>query len=322
MRTHEVVPTRATVHGPFDRERPPILTIDAGDTVRYQTLDAGWGRRAAAIGVEPPPFEAPPDEARGHALCGPIAVRGARPGDVLQVEIGTIRPGSWGTSWTGPRPWMKLYDFRVEQETELVWDIDPDRMRAVTRDEPRLEIGLRPFMGVMGNAPGAPGRHSTTPPRAVGGNIDCRELVSGSTLWLPVEVEGALFSVGDGHAVQADGEVGQTAIECPMEQLDLTFSLRPDLRLSMPEADTPAGYITFGFAASLDEAANIALNRMLDHLDEEFGLPRPRAMALSSLAVHLRITQIVNEISGVHALLPHDAFDIVGRSSRDTGDGD
>lgn len=312
MTIHQVRPSRNSLHGRFDRARQPIASIDSGDTVIYETLDASWGRHAADVGAEVPQLEFSPEEMMGHALCGPIAVRGARPGDVLQIEIGEIRPGSWGTTWTGPRPHMKYYDFDIQEETRLTWTIDPDAMTAATRDQPRVSMQLRPFMGVMGNSPAAAGPHSTTPPREVGGNIDCRELVTGSTLWLPVEVAGALFSVGDGHAVQADGEVGQTAIECPMERVALTFMVRPDLALTMPEASTPAGYITFGFADSLDDAANIALNRMLNHMEIEFGFTRPRALALASLAVDLRITQIVNSVSGVHALLPHGALEVDG----------
>lgn len=308
MSTHYVRPTRDTVHGPFDAARPPILTIDPGDTVVYETLDAGWGRLAAEIGEAVPGFDVSPQMQEGHALCGPIAVRGARPGDVLQIEIGAIRPGPWGSTWTGPRPFMKHYDFRISEETLLIWTIDPDSMTAVTRDEPLVSMSLRPFMGVMGNALAAPGPHSTTPPRAVGGNIDCRELVTGSTLWLPVEVDGALFSVGDGHAVQGDGEVGQTAIECPMERVELTFNVRPDLHLSSPEATTPAGHVTFGFDDSLHAAAGVALNRMLDYMEVRYQLTRPRALALASLTVHLRVTQIVNTVSGIHAILPHDAL--------------
>lgn len=311
MHTYHVRPTRDSVHSTFDRTRPPILTVDSGDAVRFETLDAGWGRNAPNAAGYESEFAVTPEDTVGHALCGPIAIRGALPGDVLQIEIGTVRPGSWGYTWAGPRPQMKHYDLHIEEETLLIWTVDRTAMRAVTNDEPRVSVALHPFMGVMGNALGAHGSHSTTPPRSVGGNIDCRELVSGSTLWLPIDVEGALFSVGDGHAAQADGEAGQTAIECPMEQVDLTFTVRRDMALTMPEASTPAGYVTFGFADSLHDAANTALNRMLDHLETKFALPRARALALASLVVELRITQIVNSISGVHALLPHGAFEMM-----------
>jgi acetamidase/formamidase len=142
----------------------------------------------------------------------------------------------------------------------------------------------------------------------VGGNLDCRELVAGSTLWLPVEVEGALFSVGDGHATQGDGEVSRLAIECPMRRVELTFSVRKDLRLAMPAAETPAGWLALGIGQTLDEAEKMALNGMLDHLQTAYDLGRSHALALASCVVHLRVTQVVNETVGIHALLPHDAF--------------
>jgi acetamidase/formamidase len=132
--------------------------------------------------------------------------------------------------------------------------------------------------------------------------------VAGSTLWLPVEVEGALFSVGDGHATQGDGEVSRMAIECPMERLELTFNLRPDLDLAMPQADTPAGYLAIGLGQTLDEAQKVALNGILDHLQRITGLTRSQAMVLATCVMHLRVTQIVNGTVGVHALLPPDAF--------------
>src|SRR5262249_33908156 len=187
---------------------------------------------------------------------------------------------------------------------------DRDAPRASSSDVSGLAITvpIRPFMGVMGNTPAEPGYHSTYPPRRVGGNLDCRELVAGSTLWLPVEIEGALFSVGDGHAVQGDGEVSRMALECPMEQVELTFAVRRDLALQAPQADTPAGYLTIGLGQTLEEAQRGALYGMLDYLHRLAGLGRSHAMALASCVVHLRVTQIVNGTLGIHALLPHGAF--------------
>ena len=138
--------------------------------------------------------------------------------------------------------------------------------------------------------------------------MDCKELVAGSTLYLPIPVPGALFSVGDGHALQGDGEVCGTAIECPMERVDLTFRLREDLRLTTPRANTAAGWITLGFHEDLDEAIMIALSAMLDVMCEQYGLQRPDALALASLVVDMRITQLVNGVRGVHAVLPHGAI--------------
>ncbi len=169
-------------------------------------------------------------------------------------------------------------------------------------------VALRPFMGVMGMPPAAPGLHSTAPPRVTGGNLDCKELVEGSTLYLPIAVPGGLFSVGDGHARQGDGEVCITAIECPMECVELTFQLHPTLQLTTPRAHTPAGWITFGLDEDLNEAALVALEAMVDLMVQIYGLDRHEALGLASVVVDLRITQMVNGTCGVHAVLSHAAI--------------
>jgi acetamidase/formamidase len=310
--TYWLEPERATLHGRFSRELPPALTIDPGDTVVLRTLQAGW-----ALGPRPddnprsrPPTFEPRDPTRddGHALCGPIAIRGAEPGMALGVRIDDLRPGAWGMTFAGG--WSSAVNDRLGvaegEETVLRWDLDPDAL--VGRDQFGHELPLHPFMGVMGLPPDEPGWHSTVPPRPCGGNIDCKELVPGSTLYLPVTVPGALFSVGDGHARQGDGEVSQTAIECPMDRVELTFTLHPDLHLTTPRAETPAGWLTFGFHTDLDEAMLIALAAMIELIEERHGLPRGRALALASLVVDLRITQVVNQVLGVHAVLPHGAL--------------
>jgi acetamidase/formamidase len=162
-------------------------------------------------------------------------------------------------------------------------------------------------MGVLGMPPAEPGEHSTIPPRWHGGNLDCRELVAGSTLYLPIPVEGALFSVGDGHAAQGDGEVSGTAIECPMERVDLTFEVVDDVPVAAPMAETPAGTITMGLGETVDDAMYQALDGMFDELGRRYGLTRPDAIALASVVVDLRVTQIVNQTVGAHAVLPRDA---------------
>jgi acetamidase/formamidase len=305
MAIYHIDPDSRTTHDSFDRDRPPILTINSGDTVVFSTLDSSWGKVGEWMFHLPLPafVDEPGRSTSGHALCGPVFVRGAEPGDVLEVGIGAIRPGSWGHTYAGKRP--KL---RAEEEVGVGWRLDADAGTATDTIGLGLTVPLRPFMGVMGNAPAEPGQHSTVPPRRVGGNIDCRELIMGSTLWLPIEVEGALFSVGDGHGAQGDGEISQLGIECPMERVELTFSLRKDLQLEMPQAETPAGFVTFGFGDTLDDATIVAINGMLDHLERTYHLGRSHALALASLVVNLRITQIVNRRVGVHALLPPDAF--------------
>jgi acetamidase/formamidase len=157
-------------------------------------------------------------------------------------------------------------------------------------------------------APPESGIHSTGPPRVVGGNIDCTALVEGTRLYLPVAVDGALFSAGDGHARQGDGEVSQIAIECPVARAELTLGLRDDLELTTPIGWTPEAWLAFGFDEDLDEAAAIAIEAMLELMGREHGLERPEALALASLVVDLRITQMVNGVRGVHARLAHDAL--------------
>lgn len=309
MVLHRLEPTRAALHGHFSRDLSPALTIAPGDTVRFRTLPGGWNvepRRSIRYADQPRAFE-PRDPVLddGHALCGPVAIRGAAPGMALAVRIDAIRVGAWGTTAVGG--WQSPENERLgvahERGTFLLWTLDPDAQTG--RDQHGHTLALRPFMGVMGVAPGRPGVHSTVPPRVTGGNIDCKELVVGSTLYLPIAVPGALFSVGDGHALQGDGEVATTAIECPMERVDLTFDLRPDLHLTTPRAHTPAGWLTFGFHEDLDEAMFIALEAMLALMGELHGLDRHTALGLASLVVDLRITQIVNGVRGVHAVLPH-----------------
>lgn len=306
MATYIIEPERRTLHGHFSRELPPVLTIDSGDTVIYRTLDAGWGLEAPTS-LSAPRREFEPlveDLDSGHALCGPIAIRGAAPGMILEVEINEVIPGSYGATYAGFRSSKINEKLGVSaQETMLVWTLDPVAMTG--RNQLGHTLDLHPFMGVMGMPPDEPGAQPTAPPRNCGGNIDCKELVAGSSLYLPIAVPGALFSVGDGHAAQADGEASGTAIECPMERVSLTFHLHKNLRLKTPRAHTQAGWITFGFHEDLNEATILALDGMLDLLGEQHSLPRPEAMAMASLVVDLHITQIVNGVRGVHAVLPH-----------------
>ncbi len=310
MRTHTLEPTLATLHGHFSRELAPVLTIASGDRVSFRTLDVAWG-----VFDHADPFTRAPefpgrDRERdpGHAIVGPVAIEGARAGDVLEVRIVELRPGAYG--WTGAggvaSEWHERLGLVDAPRRDLRFALDPDAGLARTRDG--LVLPMRPFLGIVGMPPDEPGRHSTVPPRACGGNIDCRELVAGSTLWLPIAVDGALVSAGDGHALQGDGEVAGPACECPMERAVLEFHVRRDMRLARPRAETPAGWITFGFDRDLNAATEVALADMLELIVELGGGDRARALALASLVVSLRVTQIVNGVRGVHAILPHEAL--------------
>jgi acetamidase/formamidase len=247
-----------------------------------------------------------PELDAGHALIGPIEVRGARAGQALEVSIDRVVPGAWG--WCGAGDWSTPLNERLGLTSEgvyLRWTLDAER--GVGKDERGRELDLHPFLGVLGMPPPEPGTHSTIPPRVWGGNIDCKELVAGTRLYVPIPVDGALFSAGDGHARQGDGEVSQLAIECPVERAELTLRIA-DLELGSPIAWTPGGWLTFGFDADLDEAAANATDAMLGLMGREHGLERADALALASLVVDLRVTQVVNEVQGVHAVLPHDAL--------------
>jgi acetamidase/formamidase len=307
--THRIEPERRTLHGHFSRDLAPVLTIDPGDRVRVRTLDAGWG-----LTEQPDPFgpalkfePRDPELDKGHALCGPIAVRGAGPGMALEVRTLALRPGRWG--WTNGGGFESPLNHRLGLEEKpgfaLRWAIDADAGTATSQRG--QVVRLRPFMGVLGMPPAEPGVHSTIPPRASGGNIDCKELVAGSALFLPITVPGALFSVGDGHGVQGDGEVSGLAMECPMEA-ELEFHLHPGMGLSMPRALTPAGWVTFGFHEDLNEATITALDGMLSLIEEQLGCERREATALASLVVDLHITQLVNGVRGVHAILRDGAL--------------
>lgn len=309
MTLHILEPERTTLHGHFSRELPPVLTIEPGDTVRYRTLDAGWNLGPPpAPGVQPPKFEPrDPELDSGHCLLGPIAIRGAEPGMSLAVHIEAVRVGGYG--WTNVGGWPHEVNTRfglLDRKLMLHWTLDADRGTA--RDEQDHSVALRPFMGVMGVAPAEPGRHPTPPPRVSGGNLDCKELVAGTTLFLPIMVPGALFSVGDGHGAQGDGEVCITAIECPMEQVELRFELLPQLHITTPRARIPGAWLAFGLDTDLDVAALNALEAMLELMGELHGLERHTALGLASLVVDLRITQIVNGVKGVHAVLADGAI--------------
>jgi acetamidase/formamidase len=281
---HELPLERRNLHGHFSRDLEPVLTVDPGDSVRFSVPNAGWFLDSGDR------FE-PRDEEldAGHAMAGPIEVRGARAGQILALRIDDVQPGSWGITHS-------------EYPHGIRWRLAD----GVGRSD-RFTVELRPFLGVLGMPPPEAGIHSTTPPRRWGGNIDCKELVAGATLFLPIPVDGALFSAGDGHAAQGDGEVSGTAIECPASA-QLTLDVRDDLDLEWPIARTRDAWLTFGFDEHLGRAARIAVDGMLDLIVREHGLERLDALALASVVVDLRVTQVVNQTLGVHAILRDGVF--------------
>jgi acetamidase/formamidase len=284
--THEIPLERRTLHGHFSRELEPVVEVDPGDSVVFRALMAGWRWEPTHEYFE----GRDPELDEGHALIGPIEVRGARAGGTLAVTIDDVVPGGWGVTFGDGVPFG--WSIRGGEAT----------------DERGVTVAIEPFLGVVGMPPPQPGVHPTGPPRRWGGNIDCKLLVQGSTLYLPIPVDGALVSAGDGHAAQGDGEVSGTAIECPLERVRLTLDLADDLRLELPIARTPSAWLTFGFDEDLDTAAGIAVEAMLDLMERELGTDRKHALALASVGVDVRVTQLVNGVRGAHAVLAHDAF--------------
>jgi len=308
MTTHTLSPSRETLHGTFSRQWEPALRIDPGDTVIVETLDARWSMekpgRDGTLGARFEPRT--PERDNGHALCGPIAVNGAQPGMSLAVHIEEIVPERWG--WTGAGGWNNGVNEHLRMETGdvlMIWDIDADAGLAMNQFGHAVQ--LRPFFGVMGMPGTAPEPIPSWAPRPQGGNIDCKELVAGTTLFLPIAVHDALFSLGDGHAAQGDGEVSSMGLECPIASARIRLTLRDDLPLSTPIARTADAWIAFGFHDDLDEASMIATSAMLDVMEREYGMPREQALALASLVVDLRVTQIVNGVRGVHAIFRDDS---------------
>jgi acetamidase/formamidase len=283
---HELPLERRTLHGHFSRELRQVLTVDPGDSVRFRALSSGWRWEPEREFFE----ERDRELDAGHALVGPIEVRRARAGQTLAVRVDELRPGPWGVTFGDG----EAFQWRIDGGTAT--------------DGRGVTVALAPFLGVLGMPPDEPGIWSTIPPRRCGGNIDCKLLVAGSTLFLPIPVDGALLSLGDGHAVQGDGEVSGTAIECPLEQAQVTLDVRDDLELRMPIARTADAWIAFGFDRDLDTAAEHATETMLDLIEREHAIDRRHALALASVAVDLHVTQLVNDAKGVHAVLRDGAL--------------
>ena len=314
MTRHRLEAGAETVHwGYFDGALPPVLTVESGDVVTISTVSGPPDAMPAPPLVVPEALKAVqrsvPNKLPGHMCTGPVAVRGAKPGSVLQVEIQSIELHyDWGYTFCAP---LKGALPEEVEERHLI-HIPLDRERMTGRLPWGLELPLRPFFGVMAVAPPPGwGMISTLPPRRNGGNLDNKELVAGTTLYLPVHVEGANFSVGDGHGVQGDGEVCVTAIETGLIGT-FRLTVRDDMTLGWPQAETPDAVITMAFDPDLDGCARTALRLMIDLIVARTGLTRPEAYMLCSLQADLRITQLVNGNNGVHCVLPKRC--LVGRA--------
>jgi acetamidase/formamidase len=292
----------------------PVLTVKSGDTVEIQTVSGNpqnlerAGLPADQIQPELRQIYAQiPQESRGpggHLLTGPVAIEGAEPGDVLEVRIRSIRldvPYAYNSSGRNGF----LADVFPQTRTKI---IPLDRQRMVGHFGGGIELPLKPFFGSMGVAPPeSAGRINSAPPGIHAGNLDNKELVAGTTLFIPVHARGALFEVGDGHAGMGNGEVDITALETSMTGV-FQFIVRHDLHLQWPRAETPTHYITMGLDPDLTQAARLCALETIDFLVSEKKLSREDAYALTSVAVDLAVTQLVDGTKGVHAMIAKSLF--------------
>ena len=293
--------------GYFDAETPPVLTVNSGDEVRLDCLPAGTHASLPADGKGVLPDHVAAMDAHlakkgpgPHMMTGPVYVEGARPGDVLQVDILEVTPAqTWGYTAILPLLGALPEEFTNYQHMYIAIDAQAGLCRLPIG----VDLPLDPFFGIMAVAPPrAWGRVGTAQPRAFGGNIDNKELKPGTTLYLPVFNDGALFSAGDGHARQGDGEVCIAAVETALSGR-FRLSVRRDMTLERPFAETGQTLISMGFHESLDEAMRRALRDMIGLVAERGGISRDAAYMLLSLAGDLRITQVVDGEKGVHMMM-------------------
>ncbi len=316
-----------SVIGNYPAQKAPILTIKSGDTVR---IDGGggnrWGEQEPLVWMQEQGITLTPDQRvaveeiqrvlketeryagiqNGHLIVGPIAIEGAMPGDSVEIRIHSVapripyggvgmRPGAGGIPDAVPKPYTKIVKLDLERNVGLF--------------EPGIEVPLAPFQGVMGMLP--PLTEGTNrrsgPPGLFGGNLDCKELVDGTTLFLPVFHPGGLFFTGDSHAAQGDGEVSINAIETANTSV-LQFILHKGRTLQAPRAETPTHYIAFGLDPDLDNAMTMAIHETNALLGEVAGLDFYRAFALSSIGIDFRVTQVVDETKGIHSMIAKSLF--------------
>jgi acetamidase/formamidase len=300
-------------HFGWDNANTPALRIAPGQTVTFNTVDSSGGQLSPASTVAD---VGTLDFGKVNPVSGPVRIDGAEPGDALKISFLGYQPSGWG--WTANIPGFGLLADQFTEPALHIWTYDTQTLRPAAYG-PGGRVPLKPFAGTVGVAPAEPGLHSIVPPRRVGGNMDIRDLAAGSALYLPVEVAGALFSIGDTHAAQGDGEVCGTAIESQM-QVTLAFDLVKDARLAGPRFTTPgpvsshldrAGYeVTTGIGPDLMGGARDAVSAMIDLLGRQHGLSAVDAYMLCSVCADLRISEIVDQPNWVVSLyFPRIIFD-------------
>lgn len=295
-------------HYGWDNSFEPVLTIEPGDEVEFGIVDASGGQLTASSTTAD---VATLDFGKVNPVTGPVNVLGAEPGDAIAIEVLGFEPSGWG--WTALIPGFGLLADEFPEPALHISRYDAKHVEFL----PGVRIPTRPFTGTIGLAPAERGLHSVVPPREVGGNLDIRDVVEGSTLFLPVQVPGALFSVGDTHACQGDGEVCGTAVETAM-RVRLRFDLKKHSAIRRPQYTVPdeatrvsngGFYATTGVSPDLMTAARDAIRDMIEHVGREYGLAPDLAYMLCSVAVDLKISEIVDAPNWVvSAQLPKGIF--------------
>ena len=298
------------VWGYYSSRVKPALTVKSGDTVRMQTVSTCAIDRMADAGVPVPQYDKDIHEQvtdrgpGGHILTGPVAIEEAEPGDVLEVQIQRIEIDvPFACNSFGPGRGFLPNDFPYAHTKVIPLDLT----RNIAKFEPGIEIPLHPFFGSMGVAGAGGGKLNSGPPWMHAGNMDNRELVAGTTLFIPVHAKGAMFEAGDGHAGQGNGEVDITALETWLTGT-FKFVVHKNQGLLWPRAETPTSYISMGFDEDLKTATEMAVRNMIDFLVTEKHLTRDDAYQLTSVAVDVDITQLVDGKVGVHAMCPKNIF--------------
>ncbi|GAC1476338.1 MAG: hypothetical protein PVSMB8_03570 [Vulcanimicrobiaceae bacterium] len=309
-KTHVVPSTPETVTlGLFDPAKAPVATIASGDVVVYtNTWTHFLNKLQPGLTADELAAMRKANPGRGvHSIVGPVAVRGAKPGDLLEIRFLDLQTIDFGANFHNPGD-LHTGSLPDEFAQGHVHYFKLDGADGFVEFSPKIKLELRPFQGTFGVMPAGGVAVSSVAPGKHAGNIDCKELIAGSSLYIPVQVDNALVYTGDSHALQGDGEVNITAIETAMKEVRAQIILHPKTAYAYPMIETPTHWLMLGFDASLNDALRISLRNTIDFLSTKAGLSRDDAYGLASLAVDFRVSQMVDKSNGIHAMIPKSIF--------------
>lgn len=297
--------------GWFNNAETPRARIKSGDTIILETMMASQNQILPGVSIEQITKLRVDHPGRGpHTVTGPIFIEGAQPGDVLKIKINRIVPRTYGTNWNLPGE-LKLGQFPSLFATAQAKHFYLDLKRGVTEFLPGIELPVRPFPGILGVARAESGQYSTVPPGPFGGNLDCREMVEGTTVYLPVFVEGALLWSGDSHAVQGNGEINLTAVESAFNELNLTVEVIKGKSLSWPRIESPTHWMTLGYDRDMNKAVEIMEQETIKFLAEWKKMSSREARQYMAKYGDIRVAEVVNQLKGVYCMLPKNESPIL-----------